>query len=42
MSQIRVIEKIQMWARDLIEGIGYLDYSERLKLTLTSLHYHTI
>ena len=31
MSQIRVIEKIQMRATEMIEGMSYIDYGERLK-----------
>ena len=31
-SQIRTIEKIQMRATEMIEGMSYIDYSERLNL----------
>ena len=31
-SQIRAIERIQMRATQMIEGMGYIDYGERLKL----------
>ena len=31
-SQIRPIEKIQMRATEIIEGMSYIDYSERLNL----------
>ena len=29
-SQIRAIEKIQMWATEMIEGMSYIDYGETL------------
>ena len=39
-SQIRAIEKIQMWATEMIEGMSYIDYGERLKLLrLPTLSY---
>ena len=39
-SQIRAIEKIQIRATEMIEGMSYIDYGERLKF-LFYLHYHT-
>ena len=39
-SQIREIEKIQMRATEIIEGMSYIDYGERLKLIrLPTLSY---
>ena len=39
-SQIRVIEKIQIRATEIIEGMSYIDYGERLKLLrLPTLSY---
>ena len=39
-SQIRAIQKIQMRATEMIEGMSYIDYSERLKLfRLPTLSY---
>ena len=39
-SQIRAIEKIQIRATEMIEGISYIDYGERLKpLRLPKLSY---
>ena len=39
-SQIRVIEKIQMWTNEMIEGMSYKDYGEWLKLLcLPTLSY---
>ena len=37
-SQIRAIEKIQMRATEMIEGMSYIDYGERLEL----LHLPTL
>ena len=39
-SQIRAIEKIQMRNTEMIEGMSYIDYGERLKLLrLPTLSY---
>ena len=39
-SQIRAIEKIQMRATEMIKGMSYIDYGERLKLLrLPTLSY---
>ena len=39
-SQIRAMEKIQMRATEMIEGMSYIDYGEKLKLLrLPTLSY---
>ena len=39
-SQIRVIKKIQLWVTEMIKGMSYIEYDERLKLLrLPTLSY---